>query len=365
MFRLTLRNISRRKLRYALTTFAVVLGVAFLSTSFFLTDRLRDSFDELSADIGSDQDLVVRAAVPQGADRSIRVPIPEQVLEIVNADVPGVKAVAPSIFAFNVQPITIDDEGQLKAVTTVGAPQFGVNYYDTGELTQLFIAEGRPPEWTGPIEDESVIGEFVLDTDTASDNDFAVGNTYQISGPLGNRTFELVGTVNWRSPDENKATGATMSAFETETAQTFLNRNIPLGDFGEIGTFDEILIEVDEGADIPTVQSSLQSLLEGFTDEFTSLFSSFPEELQVALTSYTDIEIEVVDAATITKENEDDFSAVVDVLSNVLLAFAIIAVVVSAFIINNTFSIVLGQRVRELALLEQRRIKKNSRNCES
>ncbi|MDP6215375.1 MAG: ABC transporter permease, partial [Acidimicrobiales bacterium] len=39
------------------------------------------------------------------------------------------------------------------------------------------------------------------------------------------------------------------------------------------------------------------------------------------------------------------------VLSNVLLAFAIIAVVVSAFIINNTFSIVLGQRVRELALL--------------
>ena len=57
MFRLTLRNISRRKLRYALTAFAVVLGVAFLSTSFFLTDQLRDSFDELSADIGSDQDL--------------------------------------------------------------------------------------------------------------------------------------------------------------------------------------------------------------------------------------------------------------------------------------------------------------------
>ena len=33
------------------------------------------------------------------------------------------------------------------------------------------------------------------------------------------------------------------------------------------------------------------------------------------------------------------------------MAFAIIAVIVSAFIINNTFSIVLGQRVRELALL--------------
>ena len=193
MFRLTLRNISRRKLRYALTAFAVVLGVAFLSTSFFLTDQLRDSFDELSADIGSDQDLIVRAAVPQDADRSIRVPVPEQILEIVNTEVSGIKTVAPFIRAFNVQPIFINSDGESEAVTTFGAPQFGVNYYEAGKLTQYFIVEGRSPVWTGPIEDESVIGEFALDVDTASDNGFVIGNTYQISGPSGNKTFELVG----------------------------------------------------------------------------------------------------------------------------------------------------------------------------
>ncbi len=351
MFRLTLRNISRRKLRYALTAFAVVLGVAFLSTSFFLTDQLRDSFDELSADIGSDQDLIVRAAVPQDADRSIRVPVPEQILEIVNTEVSGIKTVAPFIRAFNVQPIFINSDGESEAVTTFGAPQFGVNYYEAGKLTQYFIVEGRSPVWTGPIEDESVIGEFALDVDTASDNGFVIGNTYQISGPSGNKTFELVGTANWRSPDENKATGATISIFETETAQTFLNRNIPLGDFGEIGTFDEILIEVEEGVDIPTVQNSLQTLLNGFTDQFASNFLTLPEKQQDALTSYIDIQIEVVDSETITQENQDDFSQFIDILSNVLLAFAIIAVIVSAFIINNTFSIVLGQRVKELALL--------------
>ena len=257
MFRLTLRNISRRKLRYALTAFAVVLGVAFLSTSFFLTDQLRDSFDELSADIGSDQDLIVRAAVPQDADRSIRVPVPEQILEIVNTEVSGIKTVAPFIRAFNVQPIFINSDGESEAVTTFGAPQMGFNYYEAGKLTQFFLVEGRAPQWVGPIEEEATIGEFLLDIDTASDNGFVVGDTYNVSGPLGIREFELVGTMNWRSPDENKGVGATLSVFETETAQTFLNRNIPLGNFGEIGTFDDILIEVEEGVDIPTVQLSL------------------------------------------------------------------------------------------------------------
>ena len=168
---------------------------------------------------------------------------------------------------------------------------------------------------------------------------FVIGNTYQISGPSGNKTFELVGTINWRSPDENKATGATMSAFETKTAQTFLNRNIPLGDLGEIGTFDEILIEVEEGVDIAAVQNSLQTLLDGFTGQFASYFSALPEKQQDALTSYIDIQIEVVDSETITQENQDDFSQFIGILSNVLLAFAIIAVIVSAFIINNTFII--------------------------
>ena len=60
VLKLTLRNIRRRKLRYALTTFAVVLGVAFLSTSFFLTDRIRETFDDLATDIVGETDLAVR-----------------------------------------------------------------------------------------------------------------------------------------------------------------------------------------------------------------------------------------------------------------------------------------------------------------
>ena len=144
MFWLTLRNIRGRKLRHALTTLAVVLGVAFMSTSFFLTDRIRDSFDELAVDITGDLDLVVRTAVGEG-DRINRLPVPDNLLELVNTDIPGVAAVAPLIRAWNVIPITVDDEGQPEAVTTQGAPQFGLNYFDIEPLTQLYLVDGRAP----------------------------------------------------------------------------------------------------------------------------------------------------------------------------------------------------------------------------
>ena len=108
MFRLTFRNITRRKLRFALTTLAVVLGVAFLSTSFFLTDRLRDTFDELATDISGELDLVVRASIDEGADRINRLPVPEEVLGFLQ-DVPGIRSVGPSVVGWNVVPLYTDD----------------------------------------------------------------------------------------------------------------------------------------------------------------------------------------------------------------------------------------------------------------
>ena len=341
MFGLTLRNIRGRKLRYVMTTFAVVLGVAFLSTSFFLTDRLRDTFDELAVDITGELDLVVRTSVGEG-DRINRLPVPEDLLEVVNADIPGVAAVAPIIQAWGVIPITVGNDGKAKAVTTQGAPQFGLNYFDIEPLTQLYVVDGRPPRWVGPIDDPNTVGEFILDTDTASDNDFEIGKTYTVSGQLGNRQFNLVGVANWRSPDENRSPGASMAAFDERTAQTFLGRE---------GIFDQIQVAVEEGVDPVAVASEIQSRLDVYRDNFEILFMSLPEDQQATLAPYVDARLEVVDATTVTEENRGDFENFINIISYVLLAFAVIAVVVSAFIINNTFSIVLGQRVRELALL--------------
>ena len=353
MLRLTFRNITRRKLRFALTTLAVVLGVAFLSTSFFLTDRLRDSFDELATDISGDIDLVVRTSIDEGAERINRLPFPEEVLGLL-VDVPGVRNVWPSVQAWNVVPLYIDEEGDLKAIdTNGGAPQFGFNvtppdgsdYGDTtsvSEGSQLFLTDGRLPRRTESVLDPTTVGEFALDNKTADDFEFVIGETYTISAPGGNRQFVLVGTANFGDPDENKNLGANLSLFDEETTQEIANK---------VGLYDEISIYLEDGADEAAAMGQIQERLDLATDEFRAVLASLPEGQQIQLSAFGQTELEVVTAATKIAEDQSDFDQFINIISSVLLAFAIIAVVVSAFIINNTFSIVIGQRVRELALL--------------
>jgi len=351
VFRLTFRNITRRKLRFALTTLAVVLGVAFLSTSFFLTDRLRDSFDELATDISGEIDLVVRTSIDEGAERINRLPFPEEVLGIVK-DVPGIRSVRPQIQAWNVVPLYTDENGEPKAIgTNGGAPQFGFNYGepegadygDAGvEASQLFLTDGRGPLRTGSLLDPNTVGEFMLDNMTADEFGFEIGETYTVSAPGGNRQFVLVGTANFGDPDENKNLGANLSLFDEETTQEIANK---------VGLYDEISIYLEEKADEAAVMAEIQRLLDQATTNFRTALSSLPEDQQKQLAAFGEVQLEVVTAATKIAEDQSDFDQFINIISSVLLGFAIIAVVVSAFIINNTFAIVIGQRVRELALL--------------
>ena len=351
MFRLTFRNITRRKLRFALTTLAVVLGVAFLSTSFFLTDRLRDTFDELATDISGELDLVVRASIDEGANRINRLPVPEEVLGFLQ-DVPGIRSVAPSVVGWNVVPLYTDDNGELTAIgTNGGAPQFGFNYgvpdganygNTLEDLSQLFITDGRAPLRTESISDPDIVGEFMLDNMTADEYGFTIGKTYTVSAPIGNRQFVLVGTANFGDPDENKNIGANISAFDEETAQEVANK---------VGVYDEISIALADDANEVAVMTAIRDRLDIATAEFRTFLSTLPEDQQNQLAVFADAELEVVTAATKIAEDQSDFDQFLNIISSVLLGFSVIAVVVSAFIINNTFSIVIGQRVRELALL--------------
>ena len=64
MLRLTLRNLAAHKGRFAMTTFAVVLGVGFVVASFVMSDGLRSTFAKLSEEItaGAVEALNVRDA---------------------------------------------------------------------------------------------------------------------------------------------------------------------------------------------------------------------------------------------------------------------------------------------------------------
>jgi putative ABC transport system permease protein len=289
-----------RKLRLSLTMLAIVLGVAFTVASFVVADSLRATFGKLVNDIEAGVDLTVRTKLEFG-ESSDRKPIDASLLAPVRA-VEGVKAAEGSIANSPVIPLKANGDD----VTTTGAPLFGVNYRTDQNLSQLIQKAGRAP--SGPTE-------FNLDIDTAKDNDFALGQTYTLIGPKGRRQFTLVGTFAFNS-DSNDTVGAVISAFDTATAQDFLDR---------ANVYDEIDIQVVDGANVAQVQQQISALL--------------PDTA------------EVVDKAVKVAEQRDDFNQFTNIFGTILLVFAAVIVFVSAFIINNTFQIVLGQRVRELGLL--------------
>jgi len=297
MFKLTLRNLLHKKIRFALTTGIVVIGVTFVVGVFALTDSIRSSFDNLASDIEAGVDLTVRAPLNIG-DELDRVSVSQSLADEVAA-VPGVEKVDGRVVARNT--FVIDDNGD--AIIPKGPPALGFSWFPT----QFFVAEGHAP--TGP-------NEFAVNSTTARDNDLVVGNTYEISGPVEQRSFELVGVYFFGDPKEDKTLGATAVAFDTKTAQGFLNRD---------GGFNEISVAIRPGAD--------------------------PVAVQAAVADAVGPGFDVVDQSAKIAETQADFNQFISIFGNVLLAFALIGVFVSAFIINNVFQIVLGQRVRELGLL--------------
>jgi len=295
MFRLTIKNLAANRVRLALTTFAVVLGVAFVVSSFVLTDGLRSSFDELSGEITSGTDLELR---PEGGFGELDT-IPESTLADVEA-IAGVDAAAPLVQAeMTVRPINAEGE----QISIDGPPQLAFGWADDSRLSLVSLVEGRAP--TGD-------GEFTMDIDAAAANGFDLGQTYDVLTPNGVVPVELTGLTSFGQ--DNATLGATIMHFDTETLQGYL---------GQTG-YDSIVVAVEPGADRGSVEVAMAALVPG---------------------------TEVVDQATLESEQRADFNEGIDILGNILLGFAGVSLFVSIFIIYNTFSIVLGQRTRELALL--------------
>lgn len=303
LLRLTLKNIANRKFLFLGTALSVVLGVAFVVGVFIVTDSLRATFDDIADDIAGSIDLRVRSQLEFG-DRLNAPEVPVAVADEI-ARVDGVAAVTGGVAAWNV--VIIDEEGE--PLESLGPPQFGVSWSDEEALTELYLAEGRPPADSG---------EFAVNSGTAEFADLVIGQTYRVSLPEGTRAFELVGTVNWADPDEDQSQGVQFSVFDLATATELLNAD---------GGWDEILVDVDRQADIASVAAAIEQALPA------------------------DLDLEVLTVEEVAEEQSAEFDGFITIFQNILLAFAIITLVVSAFLVNNVFSIVIGQRIRELGLL--------------
>ena len=293
MLKLALRNLLDKKIRFALTTLSVVTGVTFVVGTFALTDSLRSTFGDLAQDIAGETDLTVRAAQEIGNEAD-RPTMPDSLLDEVAA-IDGVVEASGTVQARNV--VIVDGDGE--AIRPQGPPALGMNF----SSRVFFLIEGRAP----------VDQEFVVDATTATNNDLRVGETYDINGPVRSQPFELVGIFNFGSPDTNTSLGQTMSVFDTRTAQQFLG-------FGDRLAEIRVLVNADV------------------------------TEVRAAIGAAVGADYEVITQEVAAEEQTEQFQNVLNIFTSILLVFAFIAVFVSAFIINNTFQIVVTQRVREIGL---------------
>ena len=192
-----------------------------------------------------------------------------------------------------------------KAITTGGAPNLGLSYDPNAQLSALHLSEGTAP--TTPHD-------VVMDEGTATKYHFAVGDRVRVllQGPP--QTFTITGFVKFGTADN--LAGATIAAFDLPTAQVL---------FSEPGKYDAIDVLATPGADKATVQRDIAKVL--------------PPG------------VEVVTGQTVANEQTTSINQALSFFSTALLVFAFISLFVGGFTIFNTFSILVGQRTRELALL--------------
>ena len=307
MLRVSLRGLLGRKLRAVLTGIAIVLGVAMISGTYVLTDTIDRAFKNLFSESYAGTDAVVMG---RGLDISIdgesvqSPPVAESVLETVRG-VPDVALATGSVLdEANTKILTKEGE----AVSSEGAPTFGFGIDTNPQYDQfnpLNVLEGR---W--PAADD----EVVIDVGTADKQGYEVGETVEISTLQPKRPFELVGVAQYGSVDS--LGNASFAVFTIPAAQELLDRE---------GQFDAISVAAKEGVTEDELVAALEPAL--------------PEEVQA------------VSASAEAQEQTDEITQFTQIFRYFLLAFAGIALFVGAFVIFNTFSITVAQRMREFATL--------------
>jgi len=303
MLALTLRGLATRKLRTALTAFAVVLGIALVSGTYLLTDTINSAFDEVFQTANRGVDVVVTPARVFGTSNNgastAPSPLNASVLERIRG-VPGVAFASGSVQGLG----QIYDKHD-KPIVATGPPMFIFDV--TARRFDPFVwVAGRPPR---------APDEVTLDKFSADKAGYKVGDTLKLSGQGPQETFRLSGIAKFGTA--SSLGGAAIAIVIRPTAERLLDLH---------DQFTTIDIAADSGTTPTQLASAIRAVL--------------PASVATVRTGQEQ-------AASDAQDIKDNLSF----LRTFLFVFAGIALFVGAFLIANTFSITVAQRTRELALL--------------
>jgi putative ABC transport system permease protein len=304
MLRATFKSLLARKVRLILSGLAVVLGVMFVSGAFVLTDTLGRSFDSVFSDAYANTDVGVSAkpkiAVSESEGEQVAATFPVATLDKVRA-VPGVKEAVGDIQADGAR--VIGSNG--KAITSFGPPQLGANW--TGENDLVKLREGR-----GPTADN----EIAVNATVAKAAKIKIGDRVGVLTLEPRHDFTLVGIVGY-SGGRDSLGGVQEVAFTEPVAQKLM--------LGQSGVYNNITVRAADGVSDATLRDRIAADLgDGYVVKTGEQLSD--------------------EASASLKQGLSFFN-------NILLGFAGVALFVGIFLILNTFSIIIAQRTRELALI--------------
>ena len=300
MIRATLKSLLSRKLRLVLSGLAVVLGVMFVSGSLVLTDTIGRSFDQLISTAYSNVDVVV-TGTPTTSQTGIpeAEPVPAPVLDQLQ-ELPEVREVYGLIVAEGAR--AVDRDGD--PVSSFSG-RIGVNW--VGEFGLVELREGR-----GPTAEDQV----AINATLAELGDFAVGDRIGVLTREPRRDFTVVGIFGF-SGGRDSLFGETQVAFTTPVAQQLL--------LGQPGVFNEINLTAAEGVS--------------------------PAELRDTVAASLGADYRVQTGEESADEQADQLQEALSFFTYILAGFGGVAAFVGVFLVLNTFSIIVAQRLRELALM--------------
>lgn len=304
MFRTALRNVLTHKARLLMTVLAVMLGVAFVSGTLVFTDTFGNAYKNKSAKSFDHVSVAITSASDSSGDDSGRGPKQKPELTdslLKKADgLPGAGAVLGSVSGFTA---LADKDGKL-----VGGEwgTTGANYFPgkDGKDPRYDFTEGTAPKSAGDI---------ALDSRTAGRTGYQVGDSvrYSTDGPV--RTAKVSGIFD--TDEGSVVAGGSLVVFDNKTALKELNKN----------QYDEIDVKAAAGTSEAALEKSVEKILPKDSSTMTGGELKAQQDRMI----------------------EEQTSS----MSQVLLIFAGIALFVGIFIIANTFTMLVAQRTKELALM--------------
>jgi putative ABC transport system permease protein len=295
--RLAVRSLWARKVRALTTTLAVVIGVAFVAGTYILTDTTFAAFDEIFTDSLAKTDVVITAREEVRQESGETPSFAAAVLPKVSK-VPGVRVAAGQIFTAGAFFDAENDQ-----VGAQFAPKFISSVLPPALDTQTYV-EGHPPRTARQV---------TLDDGAADEAGLGIGDTLKLASVERVAAYRIAGLTKL---GEASWGGASIAGLILPEAQRIT---------GKRGQLDQILLAAEPGVG--------------------------EEELKRRVEKVTPPSVRVETAKENAERSSDQIRDDLGFLRIALLVFAFVALFVGAFLIFNTFSITVAQRITEFGML--------------